>query len=65
MTKMHLCFFPVNNAWAFVFGDDIRTATPISLHMFPLFYRTKGHALEAARHRGLYVDLATNKVSVE
>jgi hypothetical protein len=60
---MRLLFFPANNAWAFVFGSDLRTASPIQLHGFPLFFVTKGEAIEAARMRGLALDLRTGLVT--
>jgi hypothetical protein len=62
---MRLCYFPINVGWAFVFGPDIRTATPLVIYGFPLFFATKGEAIEAARHRGLIVNLADNTVTPE
>ena len=62
---MYLLFFPVNNAYAFVFGSTIEDANLCNLHGFPMFYQTKGEAIEAARHRGLSVDLKTGLVSID
>jgi len=62
---MYLLYFPVNAAYAFVFGSTIEDANLCNLHGFPMFYETKGEAIEAARHRGLVVDLKTNCVTIE
>ena len=63
---MNLKYFPVNAAWAFTFGGpEIATMRPTSLANFPLFFQTKGEAIEAAAHRGLAVDLKTGIVSVK
>lgn len=61
---MKLMYFPVNAAWCFVFGaENINTASPITLEGFERFFQTKGEAIEAARHRGLVVDLKTGTVT--
>lgn len=52
---MNLMFFPVNNAWAFIIGRDVRFARPLQLDSFPLFFQTREEAVEAARVRGLVV----------
>jgi hypothetical protein len=50
---MKLKYFPVNAAWAFVFGD-----APCQLYCFPLFFETRREAVEAAEYRGLAVSAA-------
>jgi len=62
---MHLLYFPANAAYAFVFGSTVEDANLCNLHGFPMFYQTKGEAIEAARHRGLSVDLKTGLVSID
>jgi hypothetical protein len=47
---LKLRYFPVNCAWAFVFGD-----TPITLADFPLFYADRAEAVRAAEYRGISV----------
>ena len=55
VSMLKLYFFPVNNAWAFVFGKDIRTATPLRLDGFDLFFQSRKEAVKAANHRGINV----------
>lgn len=52
---MRLLFFPVNAAWAFVFGKDLRTAQPVSMGTAPRFFPTRWLAKTAAEHCGLSV----------
>ena len=52
---MHLLFFPVNNAYAFVFGSDLRTAQLIRMVGHDMFFQTRREACEAARFCGLQV----------
>ena len=52
---MHLLFFPVNNAYAFVFGHDLRTAQLIRMIGHEMFFQTRREAVEAARFCGLLV----------
>jgi hypothetical protein len=47
---LKLCYFPVNAAWSFVFGD-----TPITLAGFPLFFADRVEAVRAAEYRGISV----------
>jgi hypothetical protein len=47
---LNLRYFPVNAAWAFVFGD-----TPITLADFPLFFADRAEAVRAAEYRGISV----------
>jgi hypothetical protein len=52
---MRLRYFPVNAAWAFVFGDDLKTARPTSMGDYGTFFRNRKDAIEAARLQGLQV----------
>lgn len=52
---MRLFHFRVNSAWAFVFGNDIRTARPTRLHGFPLFFESRAQAVAAAESLNLIV----------
>lgn len=47
---MRLMFLPVNDAWAFFFGDIL-----IDLEGFPRFFNTLKEAKDAADYRGLAV----------
>lgn len=53
MTRLR--FSRVNSAWLFMFGD-----APLQLHGAPMFFETKGAALDAADDLGLAVDGAGN-----
>lgn len=48
---MRLIFLPANNAYVFVFGDQLTR-----LEGFPLFFQTRREAVDAAHARGLNVD---------
>lgn len=65
--NMRLVYFPVNTAWAFITGEDIRTARPTSMYIgagqSQLFFSTRSAAVEAARLRGLDV-AADGRVTV-
>lgn len=52
---MYLKYFPVNAAWAFVFGDDIRTARPTDMGGYGPFFPDKKDAIWAAKAQGLTV----------
>ena len=45
-----LRYFPINCAWAFVFGD-----TPTTIAGFPLFFADRAEAVRAAEYRGISV----------
>lgn len=52
---MHLKYFPVNAAWAYVFGDDIRTAQITKMGDWGPFFDSRKDAIWAARAQGLSV----------
>ena len=52
---MHLVHLPANQAWAFVFGDDVATAQIIPMGDSPRFHESRDAAVEAARACGLEV----------
>lgn len=53
---MYLMFFLANNAWAFVFGQDRRTAKPIALSNEPMFFEKRQEAFDAASRHGLTIN---------
>jgi hypothetical protein len=53
---MRLMFLPVNQAWAFVFGTDLRTATIEPMGDHGRFFTTRDAAVQAATAQGLGVD---------
>lgn len=65
IVTLSLAYFPINAAYAFIFGSTIDNANMCQLYGFEMFFQTKGEAIEAARHRGLAVDLQTGVVSAE
>lgn len=54
-TAMRLMYFPVNAAWAFVYGTDLSTAVPTSMGDYGTFFPDRNQAVEAARLQGLHV----------
>lgn len=57
---MKLAYLPVNAAWVFVFGSDVRFLSIVTLEGFPRFFTRRSEAVEAARFRGLKVDRNNN-----
>ncbi len=57
---MYLKYFPVNAAWAFIFGNQIQTAQVINMEGYPRFFRSRAEAVSAASARGLDVDKRGN-----
>lgn len=51
---MKLMFFPANNAYAFVFGKS-----PLALDGWPMFFRYRKDAVNAARSLGIAVNPAS------
>lgn len=49
MTRLR--YSRVNAAWVFMFGDS-----PLQLRGAPLFFETKGHAIDAAEDLGLVIE---------
>jgi hypothetical protein len=45
---LRLVYLPANHAWAFIFGDDIKTASIISMAGHGRFFTSRALALEAA-----------------
>lgn len=52
---MRLVYLPVNAAWVFLFGDDLRTAQIITLSSEERFIRERKDAVAAAKRHGLVV----------
>ena len=52
---MRLVYLPVNAAWVFLFGDDLRTAQIITLSSEERFIRSRKDAVAAAKRHGLAV----------
>jgi hypothetical protein len=54
---VHLIYLPANQAWAFVFGDDLSTAQVIKLeNADSRFFAERGDAVAAAAAHRLDVD---------
>jgi len=53
---MHLVYLPVNQAWVFIFGNTIATASTISLAGEPHFFERREDAVASAHRLGLTVD---------
>ena len=47
--------FPVNAAYGYVLGTDLRTARPFNLAGEPLLFPTRSAAVDAAARKGLHV----------
>lgn len=43
------------NGWVFVFGRDLRNATPERMGNGPMFFGSRGEAVRAAERQGLHV----------
>jgi hypothetical protein len=54
---MYLLYFPVNAAWAFVFGESLDTAQPTRMgDNNPMFFPDREDAVAAAHRQGLQVE---------
>lgn len=53
---MYLRFLPANQAWVFLFGDDLETAQIIDMGDYGKFFPTRSEAVDAAESCGLQVD---------
>lgn len=53
-----LIYFPLNSAWAFVFGDDLQTAEIVDLELENgrCFFPDRADAVAAASRHGLNVE---------
>jgi hypothetical protein len=57
-----LAYFPVNAAFAFILGPDLKVATMFRLDGEDLFFRTRAEAVAALKRHNLGLD--GNKVVV-
>jgi hypothetical protein len=52
---MWLKYLPANQAWVFIFGDDINTATIQDMAGFGRFFNSRKSAVTAANANGIAV----------
>ena len=60
---MHLVYLPANQAWVFIFGNDINTATIQDMGGFGRFFNSRSEAVSAAKAQGINVS-STGECSV-
>ena len=53
---MYLRYLHANQAWVFLFGEDVNTAQIIDMGDFGRFFPTRAEAVQAAKSCGLDVD---------